>query len=244
MIKNFFIYTIFILNISYADEIDLQKKDKEYLKKLSTIKMCTSNDFAPIEFIENYKDKAKSHGELEGITVDILSDIEKKLNIKFEHIHTKSWLESQQFLKEKKCDVIPAIVKTDNRQKYALFTKPYLVFDVAIVTAKKRPYINSIEDIADKSVAIREGSALIDILTSKYKNINIVKYPNAKEVFLSVEKNKDFTLIDPLPVVSYMIQKYGLNNLQISGYLDMKCKLCFAVRDDMPPAFKYFTKSA
>lgn len=244
MIKIFLVSIICTLNISYIYALELNQDDKEYLKNLSSIKMCNSNDFAPIEFIESYNnDRARSHGELEGISIDILSELEKILDIKFKHIHTKNWLEAQQFLKEKKCDVIPAMVKTKNREKYALFTKPYIVFDVAIVTQKKKPYINSIEDIKDKSVSIREGSALIEILQSNYKDINIVKYPSAKEAFLSIEKNKNFTLIDPLPVISYMIQKYGFNNLQISGYLDMKCKLSFGVRDDMPQLLDILQKA-
>ena len=88
---------------SSIDDI-LSSDEKEYLKKHSIIKMCNNPNWEPIEF-------AKKHdlNQMSGIAIDTLHLLENKLNIKFQNVPTDSWSQSQQFLKEKKCDILPAV---------------------------------------------------------------------------------------------------------------------------------------
>ena len=74
--------------------------------------MCNNPNWAPVEFA-----KDGNINNMQGIAIDTLKLIEKQLNIKFKTIPTKSWSQSQQFLKEKKCDILPAAIKTPARQR-------------------------------------------------------------------------------------------------------------------------------
>jgi signal transduction histidine kinase/ABC-type nitrate/sulfonate/bicarbonate transport system substrate-binding protein len=200
--------------------------EKQYLKDNKIIRMCNNPNWKPIEF--------KDDGIVQGISVDTMKLLEKKLAITIKHIPTKSWGESQQFLKEKKCDILPAAIKTAKRQKYARFTKPYLKYKLAIVTTKDKSFIQSVDELVEskKTIARKKSSGLIHKLREKYEDVKIIETKDYLESLQMVSQGKAYCTIATLPIVSYYMKEFALNNLQISGYTDMVYNLRIAVRDD------------
>jgi len=217
---------------------NLTFEEKNYLKTHKIIKMCNNSNWAPIEFAKN-----NDQNNMQGIAIDTLKILEKRLNIKFQNVPTKDWGESQQFLKDKKCDILPATIKTKQREKYANFTKPYLNYKLAIITQDNKPFIDSIEDIKDKSISRKKDSGLIHILKEQYPNINIIETNNYMEAIQKVSSGEVYCTITTLPVASYYVNKFVLNNLHISGYTDMIYNLSIAVRDDKPELLSILDKS-
>ena len=205
----------------------LNLQDKQYLKEHPIIKMCNNPNWEPIEFARN-----GNMNNMQGIVIDTLALLEKELKVKFVNVPTKSWTQSQLFLKQKRCDILPAAIKTNQRLKYAIFTKPYLDYKLAIITKKDKPFINSIDDIVSKSIARKKGSGLIHKLQSKYPNINIIQTKDYLEALRKVSTGEVYCTIATLPVASYYINQFAINNLQVAGYIDMHYKLAIAVRDD------------
>jgi len=202
----------------------LSKKEKQYLKNHKIIRMCNNPNWEPIEFVQD--------GVPKGIAIDTLHILEDKLNIKFEHIFTKNWVQSQKYLKEGKCDILPAAIKTSKRLKYANFTDPYLDYKLAIITKDNQPLINSIDDIIDKPISRKRGSGLITKLKNKYLNVKIIETDGYLESLHKVAINKAYSTIATLPVASFYINKFSLNNLYIAGYTKMRYKLSIAVSKD------------
>ncbi len=205
----------------------LSSSEKKYIKNHKIIKMCNNPNWTPIEFA---KDGDTSN--MQGIAIDTLKVLEKQLNIKFQNVPTKDWKESQQYLRDKKCDILPCAIETKKRKEYANFTKPYLKYKLAIITKNDKPFVNGIEDIVDKTIARKEGSGLISKLKSIYPNINIIETKDYSESLQKVSKGEAYCTIATLPVASYYISKFALNNLQVAGYTNMKYDLSIAVRDD------------
>ena len=218
-----YILLIFITTAIYAN--DLTKEEKHYLIDNKIIKMCINQNWAPIEF----KNPQNKHS---GIVPDILKIIQKDIDVKFQEVPTNSWFESQQFLKEKKCDILPAAIKTKKREKYALFTEPYLHYKLAIITQNDKPLIYDIEDILGKSVSRKKGSGLISKLEHNYPNINIIKTKDYLEALHKVSSGEVYCTIATLPVASYYIHEFAINNLNVAGYTNMTYDLAIAIRDD------------
>ena len=213
----------------------LTPKQLDYIRNKRTIKMCNNMDYAPIEFsFENLEGKTYIHHKMAGISIDILDLIAQKLNVKFEHVHTSNWAQAQEYLKDKKCDILPSSIKTDKRDQYTNFTKPYLNLEVAVINKKGSPFTAGIESILDQKIAKKGSSGMIDLLKKRYPDINIFETDSVKDTFIAVNKNKAFATLATLPVATYYIQKYGLNDLQIAGYTDIKYKIRIAVRGDDP----------
>jgi PAS domain S-box-containing protein len=225
MLKLFLIITLFFNSFLFAETFT--KEEKNFLKSLKEIKVCVNNDWIPIEFRDN-------KGVPKGISIDTLKIVADKLQIKLNFIKTDSWFQSQQFLKEKKCDILPSAVKTDERLKYAIFTKPYLNYKLAIITKDDKPLVQNLESILDKTMVRKKGSGLISKLKKLYPNINIKETDNFEETFKMISNGEAYYTIATLPVVEYYKNRYKLKNLQLAGYTDLIYKLGIAVRKDKP----------
>lgn len=193
------------------------------------IKMCNNPNWTPVEFARD-----GNMSDMQGIAMDTLKILETNLNISFQNVPTKSWSQSQEFLAEGKCDILPAAIETSKRKEYANFTKPYLVYKLAIVTRDDKPFIRGIEDIIDKSIARKKGSGLIDKLKDKYPKVNIIETIDYFEAFQKVSRGDAYSTIASIPVMAYYVNNYGLNNLHIVGYMDMEYRLSIAVSKDNP----------
>lgn len=222
--KNIDLNTL-IVNTS---QLTLNKREQDFLSQHKVIKMCNNPNWKPIEFVEN--------NQAQGISIDTMKLIEQKLGIDIVRVPTKSWGESQQFLKEKKCDILPSAIQTQKRKKYANFTNTYLSYKLAVITTTDKPFINNLEDIINKnySIARKKDSGLIQLLQSQYPNVNIVKTESYLESLQKVSQNEAYCTIAVLPVMSYYVNEFALNNLQVAGYTNMQYDLRIAVRDDMP----------
>jgi PAS domain S-box-containing protein len=186
--------------------------------------MCNNPNWEPIEFVEDKKAK--------GIAIDILNEAVKDLDIELLTVETKSWEESQKFLKEKKCDILAAAAKTAKREEYALFTKPYMSYKLAIITKNDKPFVKGIEAILDKTMSRKKASGVIAILKKRYPGINIKETSGYEESLKMVSRGEVYYTIATLPVASHYISKFGLYNLHIAGYMDISFNLRVGVRDD------------
>ncbi len=206
------------------NKYELSTKELKYLKKRKQINICINPNWEPLEFYGN--------GTAQGISIDLLNIIKEKLNLEYNFINTTSWSQSQQYLKEKKCDILPTAVVTKKRKEYANFTDPYLNYDLAIITTSDKPLVKNLDSIASETMSRKEGSGLISQLKKKYPYLNIKESAGYKESLQDVINGNVYFTITTLPVFSYYKSKYGLKNLQIAGYTDLKYNLCVAVRKD------------
>ncbi len=202
-------------------------QEKNYLNNIKIVKMCNNPNWPPIEFAQD-----DNLNKMNGIAIDVLKEIEQKLNIKFQNVATKNWSESQKYLKEKRCDILPCAIETQSRKKYANFTQPYLSLPLAIFTTKDKPLISSLDEIIDKTWTRKKGSGLISQIQESYPKMKVFETIDNTEALKLVNDGEYYFTIATIPVASHIISKYMLSNLQISGYTDMKFDLSIAVRDD------------
>jgi len=163
----------------------LTLKQKKYLKNNNVIKMCNNPNWEPIEFAKN-----NNMSKMEGIAIDTMLLLEKKLNVRFENVPTRSWSESQKFLKLKKCDILPCAVKTASREKYAKFTKPYLRLPLAILTSSNKAIISGLDELKDKTWARKKGSGVIAKVKKLYPNTNITETKDNTQALKLVNMKK------------------------------------------------------
>ena len=214
----------FIYQIDNDSELDIE--ELHYIRRKKVIQICVNPNWEPIEFVQK--------GEPKGISMDIMDIVFDNLGLKYKYIQTSNWKDSQLYLRDKKCDMLPSAVDTKKRELFANFTKPYMSFPLVIITKKDKPLVQNIESIVDKTMSRKKGSALIEIFRKKYPGIHIMETKGYKEAFEAVENGKAYFTIATLPVLSYFKNMYGFKDLQISGYLGKKYNLSVAVRKDDP----------
>jgi len=193
------------------------------------IRMCNNPNWEPIEFA-----KGGDMSQMSGIAIDILKRLEPKLNVEFRNVPTRSWVESQKYLKEGRCEILAAAIATKERKRYARFTHPYLIYRLAIITRDDKPLVQDLSEIADKSVARKKGSGLISRLRTLYPSIRIIETRDYLDSLRKVESGEAYCTIATLPVATYYINRFGLERLRIAGYTDMRYRLSIAVTKKDP----------
>ena len=226
--------------VEWHDYQNLKLTDDEvaFIAKHKTIRMCNNPNWIPIEFA---KDGDMRH--MQGIAIDTLRLLGRKLHVTFQNVPTQSWSESQHFLAAKKCDILPAAIRTQKREKYARFTQPYLIYNLAIITRKDKPYVQNLKDIKGKIFARKRGSGLIAKMEKRFPGIDIIKTDTYLDSFRKVASGQAYYTIATLPVAAYFISRYQMDTLRIAGYTGMYYRLSIAVRDDLPKLVSVLDKA-
>ena len=202
----------FVYSNNLEGKVKLTKKEKEYINKTKNINMCILPNAMPYSFMKN--------DEYIGVIADYIKLLEKKLKVKFTPIQTNTIVESLEFIKEGKCDFIPAAAISTERKKNLNFTSTYLKVPYGIVTKNNVAFINSLDDLKNKKIAMIKGYALKEELSIKYPKIDFIEVSNLNEGLEKVANSEVFAQIDTMATILYKVQKNYIDELKISGKLD------------------------
>jgi len=212
------------LGLNSKSTVLLTDKQENYIKSKKILRICTNPAWQPIEFVQDGKPK--------GISIDFINLLTSKIGLKPQYIKTASWSQSKQYLKERKCDILPAAFRTTTMEKYANFTRSYQQYNLSIVTKKNTLSVNSINEIVNKPISMTKNSQIIPILKDRYSKINIIETDNIKESFDRIGKDKAFSTVIISPISSYYNEDLNNNQLKVAGHDSVKYKLQMAVRKD------------
>ncbi|MEA2019273.1 MAG: transporter substrate-binding domain-containing protein, partial [Campylobacterota bacterium] len=213
------------LKIETKKQIDfLTLKDKKYLENKKEITMCIDPNWMPYEKFDN--------GKHMGMSADYFKVFEKNIGINIKPIITKSWSQSLEFAKNRKCDILSLAMETPERKKYLKFTKPYLSIPLVIATKIDVPFINDIASVKNQKIGIPKGYAFVEILKNKYPNLNIIEVKNINDGLEKVNKGELFAYIGTLASIGYKFQTKYTGELKIAGKFEDKWELGIGVRDD------------
>jgi len=212
----------------------LSKEELETLKKMQRLKVCYKPDNAPIAFVEN--------GVPKGIAIDTISIIAHRLRLELSFIPTQSWEQTEEQLRNRSCDLLPAALQARHNTNLLLFTRPYLSYKTLIVTPKNISKVHTLEELKGKVMSARFDDPLVERLKRTHPWIRTREFATYEEVFKAIEKGEaDFTAIAK-PIYDYYRSHEGTNNLHIAGEVPIKSDLSIAVRKDQTLLFNVLNK--
>jgi polar amino acid transport system substrate-binding protein len=208
----------------------------DYLAKKKSISICVDPKFMPYEQITK-------EGHYVGIISDIINQLSQNTNIQFDLNITKSFTESFELVKNKRCDILPFAVQTIQREPFFNFTQPYLKFPTVIATKDSEFFINSLKEIENKKIGMIKGYALIELVKYKYPNINIIEVKDTEEGLEKVNKNEIYAFVGSLPSITYARQKNSMQDIRITGKVSENLLARIAIRNDDQMLLNILNKS-
>jgi len=200
--------------------IDLNNTQKDYLNsRIFTI--ATTTKWEPFN--------TEIEGKLSGISVDYWKLIAKKAGINYDFMIKPSWISVLKAVEYMDADIALGAGKTKDREKYAVFTKPFVSFPLVIATRNDVGFIPNITFLQNKVVAVGKGYTAEILLKKHYPNLNVISVSSIDEALKMVKEGKVYAAIDILPVIAYKINKYQYDNLKISGQLNIEFPVRFMV---------------
>lgn len=216
-----------VINQDKNNLLKLTKDEQNYLKKKKKILMCVLPNWLPFEQID--KD-----GKHKGIGADLIKLVEKSIGTSIQLFPTKTWTQSLQNIKDRKCDILPVAMSTPNRRVSMNFTTPYVSEPFVIATQLKELFIKNAKALENKKIGIVRSYAFIEVLKRQNPTIQIVPLKNTKEGLEKVRNGELFGYVDTMPTIGYWIQKYSMMDLKIAGKLEFNIPLSIASRNDEP----------
>lgn len=223
-------------------ESNLTKEERLFLKEHPVLRLGVGIKFPPFQYVTKENEKP----EFKGMVSGYLSILESRLGIKLKPVYNITFKTALTMGKNKQIDLFPCISKTPERDKFLLFTKPYMTYPLVIITREDTPLVGSVPDLSGKTIAIVKTLATYSKLRNEYPQLDL-KFNFQKDlqsVLETVSLGKADACIANLAVASYIINKRGLHDLQVASPTPWgDNKLSMAVRDDWPIMLSIITKA-
>ena len=185
-------------------------KEREWLASKPVIRYTYDPDWKPFE----WKNGISQHV---GIIADMLKLIEKKSGIRFVAKPANSWSEALGKLKSGSVDMISALAKTEERSKYADFTKN-VIFRVpnVFVARKKDDFSNGFADIKGKKIAVIANYAVESMVKHDKPKLSLEEVDNVVEGLKKLKDGEIDLFVLNLATAGYYLDQENYKDLQIA----------------------------
>ncbi len=217
-------------------KISLSPEEREWIRNHKTIRLGMDPDWPPLEFA------GKKGGHL-GISSEVVRIVGQRTGLSMEVVPGLTWPEVMARVKKGEIDVLPCVAKTEDREGYLLFTRPYLNIPVVIVTRTDAAYIGGLEDLDGKTTAVIKDYQLHELLPRGHPSIRLQVVRSAQQALESVSKGRTYAFAGNLATSSYLIPKLGIANLKVAAPTPYSYVLGFAVRKDWPELVSILNKA-
>jgi two-component system sensor histidine kinase EvgS len=205
----------------------LSDDERQWLNTHNNFKFAGDPNWLPYEAFD-------SNGKYIGIVSDYLSIIESKLGINIDIVETENWNESLDLVSQGDIDILSE-TSDSKMQSILSFTEPYLSSPIVIVMNDKSEYIESVEQIRDKKIAVIKDYGYLGQIYSSYPTIEFIVLESIQAGLTAVSTGKVDALLATLAQSSYHIADLGINNIRIVGDTGFKTHLALGVSEPYSP---------
>jgi polar amino acid transport system substrate-binding protein len=220
---------------SASAEVLLSQTEQGYLAEKQFIKLCTDPDWLPYEGID------ENH-EFTGIMSDFYALWSDKINTPIELVHSNSWQQSLQLIRNGECDILSSAMDVPSRRDWLNVTTPYIFYPLAIATQPDHEFVVKFEQVLDRDFVMVEGYAGIEMLRERYPDIKIDAVKSSREGLKLVETGEVYGFIDTVPTINFQMLRWGISHLKISGVLDLQYAMSVGVSIREPQLLEIFNK--
>ena len=235
--KIFFIFLFFYAPFTFLFGFELTRKEQEWLSaNQDKINLWYDRKFPPIEF-------KSPKGDFQGLGADVMHLIEARLGLSFKVTPSQNWIGQLKALETGEAAIIPVIVRTLERERFAFFSKPYINIPVVIITARDRNE-QTMEDFKGLKVAAVKGYVSEGYLLKNYSDtVQIMPVGNVQEGLRDVAFGVVDAFLENLAVAAYYLDQEKLPNLRVAGNTELGYPLSFAVSRHYPLLFSAMHKA-
>ncbi len=207
--------------------IRLTAEEKAFIAQHPVVYLGVDPSSMPYEFFD-------TDGEYKGITADYVELICERTGLNLVPVENVTWTQAYEMGVEKKLDVLSCVAKTEARQKYFLFSDPYITFQRVIFVNSDTDIIHSLKDLYGKSAAVQAESSHEAFLAS-YVSIDAHPYPTVEQALEALSSGQETAFIGNLATTIYLGKLDGITNLKyVAIENEEPQEYCFAVRSDWP----------
>ncbi len=208
--------------------VTLTDSERQWLKAHPVITLAPDPDFKPIEYFDK-------NGNYQGAAADIIRILEKKLGITITIARPKNWDEAMDKFKNHEVDLLGAMVRTPNREKFALFTETLVSVPGGIFSRSGGSSFNlTLKELKGKKVAVVSNYAAHDIIKNQYPEINLEVVQDVSTGLAKASLGMVDAYVENMANATFYLQEAGITNLQLVGKTEFDYRWGIGIRKDWP----------
>ncbi len=213
-------------------ELKFTKTEQKWIEKQEKIKYVYDPDWAPFEW-------KNSVGVHKGMTDDIIKMISHKTNILFEPVHSNTWNEAIENVKNNNAVLYSAVSENQLKDNNIKYTKKTL-FEIPCVLVSRKDDKNiylGLEDAIGKKIGVVQSSALDGYIKDNYEEVQTIKVATNLEGFEMLSSGEIDLFVINASTAEYLIKTKGFDDIKVSTKIDFSYILKMAVSNNAPKEF-------
>lgn len=206
--------------------LNLSPEEKTFLDTHPKIRVASELDWPPFDFIQN--------GEPAGFAIDYVRLLAQIIGVELEFINGYTWTELLEKGRKKEIDLFPGLWKSPDREKFLVFSHPYVQLIKVLITRKDAPPVQSLTDMTGQTIALPAGYTLTEMVMDRHPDLDYVMVQNPAEGIKQVSLGQADGFVGSLGIINYIIRQQFISNVKVAAEitLDQDLPLYMAVRKD------------
>jgi diguanylate cyclase (GGDEF)-like protein len=201
-------------------------EEQQYLNRKKELKACIDPSWYPYEGFRN--------GKASGMSTDYLKYFEEQLHIPINIVQTASWLQTLEYARLRKCDLVTLASDKPERRKYLNFATPHMTAPLALATQADEVFFSDFSELIGRQIGIMRGYSPGAAIKQQHPGIILIEYDSILDGLRDVQSGKILGFLDSVATLSYQIQDSYPGTLKISGKFDYDWSFGVAARNDEP----------
>ncbi|MBF0094997.1 MAG: transporter substrate-binding domain-containing protein [Alphaproteobacteria bacterium] len=216
--------------------LQLNASERDWLATRPDVRLGDDFLWPPFAFMDE-------KGVYGGISSGYVASVSKRLGITIRPVPGLTWAQVLEKLKRGEIDMLPAVVRSKQREAFLNFTKPYITFPVVIASHRDGFFISGLTDLAGHKAGVVKGYITHELLEKDHPDIKLVLFDSLTAGLNALESRAIDAFIDNLGAVTYEARRLRLANVKIAASTSYKFELSMAVRKDWPELVSLLDKS-
>lgn len=217
-----------LLACASASAPELTAQERQWLEDhRGRVVLAVETHYAPFVF-QDRQDRTT------GLAHEHLLAMEAKLGLRFERRVFSSLDEIFAKVRAGEVQVVNAVTRTAEREKFLAFTQPFIAVPNVLVVRKQRQGALRPEDFAGERVSLVKSYAITEHLLAKNPGFVPVIVPDDLSALLNVSFGRTEAAIVDLATATHLIEAKSISNLRVAAALDHDIQLAMAASTREP----------
>lgn len=232
----YFFTSLLFAAANQQTNIQLTNEELSWLKQHPNITLAADENWKPFDF----KNTQDVHS---GFNAEYLKLLAKKIGIDIK-VQTGPWSVMQEKVKRKELSGLIGPSKNKSRSEYLAFTEPYFTLSQLVLVRNDAKTINSLEELNNRTLAVKKGSSEFEFIKTKYPKIKIVLYDNNAQIVRAVSMKEVVSGVVNIGAAIYETQRNFIENVRIAFEIkELAGDMRFAIRKDWTPFVSILDKA-
>ncbi len=207
--------------------IELTLEEREWIEENPIVRVASDPTFLPLEALG-------PNNELSGITGGYLQNISEKLGIKFIWAGSRDFPEALEKIDNKEADLLSAIVPTNQRRNFLIFTGGIMNFSNMIFTRENDEIFTNLTSLSGRKVVQLRGFTLTGMIKNDYPDIEVVEVESIADALRTVLTGNADAYVGDVTTTTYVMSVESLTGIRVTGDTEYRTNPAMGVRSDLP----------